>query len=144
MPNRTIRDIIAHQKVLSAAPDCTVREAAQRMAEAKVGAMLILDGERLAGIFTERDLLNRVVAKKLDPDSTPLARVMTADPRTIGADKSLAHALVMMDDGGYRHVPVVEDGRPVGMVSARDALGRELIEYESEMQRREHLTEIML
>ncbi len=144
MPNRSIREIIAHQKILSAPETMTVREAAIRMAEAKVGAMLILDHGKLTGIFTERDILNRVVAKRLDPDATPLSQVMTADPRTISADKPLAHALVMMDEGGYRHVPVMDNGQPVGMVSARDALGAELIEFENELQRREHLTEIML
>mgnify|MGYP000898359506 FL=1 len=144
MPNRSIREIIAHQKILSAPETMTVREAAIRMAEAKVGAMLILDHGKLTGIFTERDILNRVVAKRLDPDATPLSQVMTSDPRTISADKPLAHALVMMDEGGYRHVPVMDSGQPVGMVSARDALGAELIEFENELQRREHLTEIML
>ena len=144
MPNRSIREIIAHQKILSAPETMTVREAAIRMAEYKVGAMRILDRGKLTGIFTERDILNRVVAKRLDPDTTPLSQVMTADPRTIAADKPLAHALVMMDEGGYRHVPVMDNGQPVGMVSARDALGAELLEFESEMQRREHLTEIML
>ena len=144
MPNRSIREIIAHQKVLSAPDTMTVREAAIRMAEAKVGAMLILDHGKLTGIFTERDMLNRVVAKRLDPDATPLSQVMTSDPRTISADKPLAQALVMRDEGGYRHVPVMDNGQPVGMVSARDALGAELIEFENELQRREHLTEIML
>ena len=144
MPNRSIREIIAHQNILSAPETMTVREAAIRMAEAKVGAMLILDHGKLTGIFTERDILNRVVAKRLDPDATPLSQVMTSDPRTISADKPLAHALVMMDEGGYRHVPVMDSGQPVGMVSARDALGAELIEFENELQRREHLTEIML
>ena len=98
MPNRTIRDIIAHQKVLSAAPDCTVREAAQRMAEAKVGAMLILDGGRLAGIFTERDLLNRVVAKKLDPASfMEFARaVITPMPTNANASTTTTATTAMM------------------------------------------------
>jgi CBS domain-containing protein len=144
MPNRIIRDIIAQQKILTAPDSMSVREAAIRMAENKVGAIMILEKGRLVGIFTERDALNRVMAKHLDPDTTPLAKVMTASPRTIAADKPLAHALVMMDEGGYRHVPVIDDGKPVGMVSARDALGCELIEFEHELERREHLTEIML
>jgi len=144
MPQRTLRDVIAHQTVISAAGTTTVREAAVRMAEARVGAILILDGDRLAGIFTERDLLNRVMAKRQDPDKTTLATVMTPDPATISPDKPLAHALVMMYEGCYRHVPVVEDGRPLGMVSARDALGRELIEFENELERRDRLTEIMM
>jgi CBS domain-containing protein len=144
MPNRTIRDVSAHQKILSAPASTTVREAAIRMAESKVGAMLILEKGQLIGIFTERDALNRVMAKRLDPDTTTLAQVMSPDPRTIDADKPLAHALVMMDEGGYRHVPVMDNGKAVGMVSARDALGAELIEFENELERREHLTEIML
>lgn len=144
MPNRTIRDIVANQKILCAPDSMTVREAAIRMAEQKVGAILIQEKGLLTGIFTERDLLNRVIAKRLDPDTTTLAQVMSADPRTISADKPLAHALVMMDEGGYRHVPVMDNGRPIGMVSARDALGCELIELEKELERREHLTEIML
>lgn len=144
MPSRAIRDIIANQKILCSPDSMTIREAAIRMAEQKVGAIMILDQGQLIGIFTERDLLNRVIAKRLDPDTTTLAQVMTADPRTIPADKPLAHALVMMDEGGYRHVPVIDNGVPIGMVSARDALGSELIEFEHELERREHLTEIML
>lgn len=144
MPQRTLRDVIANQTVLSSPPTATIREAALRMAESKVGAMLVVDGERIAGIFTERDLLNRVIAKRLDPDTTPLVEVMTADPQTVSPDKTLAHALVMMYEGCYRHVPVVEDGKPLGMVSARDALGRELTEFENELERRDRLTEIMM
>ncbi|MBI2305790.1 MAG: CBS domain-containing protein [Rhodocyclales bacterium] len=144
MPQRTLRDVIANQTVFSAPPTATVRDAATRMAEGKVGAMLVIDGERIAGIFTERDLLNRVVAKRLDPDTTTLAQVMTPDPRTVSPDRTLAHALVMMYEGCYRHVPVVEDGKPLGMVSARDALGQELTEFEKELERRDRLTEIMM
>lgn len=144
MTARTLREVVAHQKVLKAASSMTVREAAIKMAEQKVGAMLIHDKDRLTGIFTERDVLNRVVAKKLDPDTTTLAQVMTADPRTISADKPLSHALVMMYEGGYRHVPVVDGSKVIGMVSARDALGQELVEFEDELERRDHLTEIMI
>ena len=144
MTARTLREVVAHQKVLKAASSMTVREAAIKMAEQKVGAMLIHDKDRLTGIFTERDVLNRVVAKKLDPDTTTLAQVMSPDPRTISADKPLSHALVMMYEGGYRHVPVVDGSKVIGMVSARDALGQELVEFEDELERRDHLTEIMI
>lgn len=144
MTQRTLRDVIAHQKILSTPGSTTVRDAAVRMAEAKVGAMLIVENGRITGIFTERDLLNRVMAKRLDPDVTTLAEVMTPDPRTLAPDMPLTHALVMMYEGCYRHVPVVEDGRPLGMVSARDALGQELTEFENELARRDRLTEIMM
>ncbi|HEX5803211.1 MAG TPA: CBS domain-containing protein [Azospira sp.] len=144
MPQRTLRDIVAHQTVTSAPATLSVREAAIRMAESKVGAILIMDGGRIAGIFTERDLLNRVMAKHLDPDTTPLAAVMTPDPHTLSPDMRLTQALVMMYEGCYRHVPVVENGQPLGMVSARDALGQELTELENELERRDRLTEIMM
>lgn len=144
MPNRTLRDVVAHQQVFSMPPTASVRDAALRMAEAKVGAMLVVDGDKLAGIFTERDLLIRVVARHLDPDTTRLAEVMTPDPYTADPEMPLSQALVMMYEGCYRHVPVVEGGRPLGVVSARDALGRELTELEYELERRDRLTEIMI
>lgn len=144
MPNRTLRDVVAHQQVFSMPPTASVRDAALRMAEAKVGAMLVVDGGKLAGIFTERDLLIRVVARHLDPDATRLAEVMTPDPYTADPEMPLSQALVMMYEGCYRHVPVVENGRPLGVVSARDALGRELTELEYELERRDRLTEIMI
>jgi CBS domain-containing protein len=114
------------------------------MAAERVGSLLIVAHGRLAGIFTERDLLNRVVAPGLDPERTRLAEVMTRDPQTIAPDRPISHALHMMYEGGFRHMPVVEDGKPLGMISIRDALGAELTEFESELQRRDTLTEIMI
>lgn len=141
---RTLRDIVAHQEILSGAASMSVREACMRMAEHRVGAILILERGQLIGIFTERDALARVLARRLDPDQTPVADVMTRDPHTVVPEKPLAHALMMMHEGGYRHVPVVENGKPLGMVSARDALGAELVELEDELDRRDRLTEIMI
>jgi CBS domain-containing protein len=85
-----------------------------------------------------------VVAPGLDPERTRLAEVMTRDPQTIASDRPISHALHMMYEGGFRHMPVVEDGKPLGMISIRDALGAELTEFESELQRRDTLTEIMI
>ena len=104
---------------------------------------MVVEGGRLVGIFTERDALFGVIAEGRDPRSTRLGEVMTRDPQTIGPDKPLGHALHMMYEGGFRHVPVVENGRPLGMVSARDALGPELREFESELVQREHIREIL-
>ena len=144
MPNRTLRQVVEGQTVVSALADTTVRAAAITMARHKIGAILVVDDQgRLAGLFSERDVLNRVVAQGLDPDSTQLSTVMTAELQTASPDKPLAHALHMMFEGGFRHVPVVEDGRPVGMVSARNALGLEIQQFEKELEDRDHIAEIL-
>jgi len=144
MPNRTLRQVVTGQTLVSALPDTTVRAAAVAMASQSVGAIMIVDETgRLIGLFTERDVLNRVVARGLDPDKTLLAAVMTDKLQTASPDKPLAHALHMMFEGGFRHVPVVEDGRPVGMVSARNALGIEIQQFEQELEERDHIAEIL-
>ncbi|GLT22417.1 signal transduction protein [Zoogloea oryzae] len=144
MPHRTLRQVVEGQTVVSALADTTVRAAAISMASNNVGAILVVDAAgKLAGLFTERDVLNRVVARGLDPDSTPLAAVMTTKLQTASPDKPLAHALHMMFEGGFRHVPVVDDGKPVGMVSARNALGLEIHQFEQELVERDHIAEIL-
>src|SRR3546814_11024537 len=90
------------------------------MAERHIGAVLIGEGNRLQGIFTERDLLIRVIARGLDPDATQLKEVMTPDPDTVGPNDWASLALERMRSSGYRHVPVVDDGIVVGIVSLRD------------------------
>jgi CBS domain-containing protein len=144
MSQRPIRSLIAGKKIVMAPGDTTVAAAARLMKERTVGAVMVVatDG-RLAGIFTERDALFRVTAEGRDPGATRLSDVMTRDPRTISADRPFAHALLMMYDGGFRHVPVVDEGRPIGMVSARDALGPELAEFDSQIQRRTRIQEIL-
>lgn len=140
MTARPLLEIIADRPLVTAAPETTVRAACRLMAGKRIGALLIVDGERTVGIFTERDALNKVLAGALDPDSTPLAAVMVRDPQCIGADKPLAHALLLMAEGGFRHVPVVDaGGRAIGMVSARDALGRDLVQLEHDIERLEAL-----
>lgn len=142
MPTRIISDIIAGRPLVSGTTEMTVRAACRVMAEKKIGALLIVENSRIAGIFTERDALNKVLAGGLDPDVTQVSQVMVRDPQTIRADKPLAYALQFMADGGFRHVPVVDgDGAPLGMVSARDALGNDMVQLERDLQFREHLEE---
>ena len=142
MPTRIISEIIAGRPVITCTSDMTVRAACKLMAEKHIGALLVVDGNRISGIFTERDALNKVLAVSLDPDSTTLAQVMVRDPQTIRADKPLGYALQFMIDGGFRHVPVVDaNGGPLGMVSARDALGADMVQLERNQQLREHLEE---
>ena len=143
MPNRPIRDIIRRGKLVTAHESATVAEAARLMAEANVGALLVVEKHHLRGIFTERDVLTRVVAKGLDPAATPLSRVMTPNPDTISPDKPFGHALIMMYDHGYRHMPVVDGGKPVGIVSMRDAAPPELKDLEVDVKQRERISEIL-
>jgi CBS domain-containing protein len=144
MYQRPIRNIIAGRQILTEPPEATVAGAARQMKKRNVGAVIVVrhDGH-LAGIFTERDVVFRVIAEGRDPRTTHLSDVMTHDPRTIAPDKPFEHALLMMYDGGFRHVPVVENGRPIGMVSARDALGPELQDFDTEIERRQRIQEIL-
>jgi CBS domain-containing protein len=143
MPNRTVREIVAKRKIVTAPSKTTVSQAARLMEDNEVGALLVMEKGRLVGIFTERDALFRVLAAGRDPRTTPLSDVMTRDPQSIHPDKAFGHAMLMMYEGGFRHVPVVEKGHPLGVVSTRDALGPELQEFESELSNREHIREIL-
>lgn len=143
MPGRIISTIIKNQTPVTIDPEVTVTDAARVMHSARIGALLVVKNGALAGIFTERDALFRVLAAGRDPQRTLVADVMTPDPQTVDASRPLGHALYMMHEGGYRHVPVVANGRPVGMVSARDALGPELQEFHQRMDDLERLGEVI-
>ena len=140
---RAIRSIIEDQKPVTANAEITVAAAARLMKERHVGAILVLKEGKLAGIFTERDAVFRVIAEGRDPASTRIAEVMTANPRTITPDRPFGHALHLMYEGGFRHVPVVDNGRPLGVVSSRDALGPELKQFVADLDTRTHIAEIL-
>jgi CBS domain-containing protein len=143
MPNRPVRQLVKNQRIVTAAATLSVSEAAAAMRDAKVGAIMVVNGQRLVGIFTERDALYRVLAAGKDPRRTTLADVMTVNPATIEPDMPFGHALHIMYERGFRHVPVVDDGDLIGMVSARDALGPEMEQVKAELLEREHITEIL-
>ncbi len=141
MFTQTVRSIMDPKRLILVQGTMTVREAAKRMKTERYGAVLITDGDALVGIFTERDAVFRVVAADRDPDATRLAEVMTKDPKTIAAEKTFGHAMLLMHENGFRHVPVVENGKLVGMVSARNALDPDLEEFVFEERRRKRLIE---
>lgn len=143
MPERPVREVIGNQAPVRAGADISVAAAAQLMQRHGVGALLVIEAGRLAGIFTERDALFRVLAEGLDPQRTRVAQVMTANPRTITPDRPFGHALHLMYEGRFRHVPVVENGRALGMVSARDALEPDLRQFISDLETRAHIGEIL-
>ena len=133
-----VRSVMQREKVLKAPPDTLVSEAARLMASKKVGAVMVVEDESLVGIFTERDVVFRVVARGLDARATRLSDVMTPAPHTVDPGRPFGYALLIMHEKGFRHLPVIEDGKPIGIVSARSAMDPELEEFVSEAQRREH------
>ena len=143
MPQRAIRSIIAKQRPLVAPRTTSVADAARMMKDHHTSAMMVVDGDQLAGIFTERDALFRVIAEGRNPKQTTIESVMTANPKTISPDRPFVQALVMMHEGGFRHVPVVTNGRPAGMVSAQDALGLEWRDLQNELDRQERIGEVL-
>lgn len=143
MPNRPIRSLIQNQQIHTVDKGVSVRTAAHIMQTARIGSVLVVEKDVLVGIFTERDALFRVLAGGLDPDRTKVGEVMTAEPQTISPDRPLVHALHLMHDGGFRHMPVVENGRPVGMVSIRDAMGIEMVRLEHELDDKDAIAEIL-
>ena len=141
MFDRPVKDIMRREKLLKASPEAVVGKVAKLMESKSVGVVMVIAEDRLVGICTERDIVFRVVAKGLDADATRLAEVMTAQPQTISPDKPFGYALLLMHERGFRHLPVVQNGKVVGMVSSRSALDPSLEEFVSEEQRRKHFEE---
>ena len=127
---------LAKKNLVTARPDETVRNAVRRMAHKRVGAILVVEDNRLVGIFSERDALKRVLARGLDPASTPLAEVHTPDPLTVSRNTNVRECAQRVKDHRIRHLPVVDEaGRPVGIVSVRDFLRLVVTEMESLIER---------
>jgi CBS domain-containing protein len=141
MQMRSLRSIVAGRPPVTVSRDATVVEAARQMKQRNVGSVLVLDAGRLAGIFTERDALFRVLAAARDPATTTLGDVMTPQPQTMHPDEPFVRALRVMHEGKFRHLPVVEFGRPLGIVSVRDALDDDLVELRWELEQREEARE---
>ena len=114
-----VRAVMKHRCAVVAQPDETVQAAVARMTEEVCGSVLVCNGDRLCGLFTERDLMTRVVSQGLDPRRTRLAEVMTRDPDRIESTATAREALRRMD--GFTHLlPVVEDGRALGVIALHD------------------------
>ncbi|WP_420403429.1 CBS domain-containing protein [Nisaea sp.] len=120
MARHIVPDVVDKQDLSSLGPGDTVLAAAKLMTSRKIGALLILEGEKLVGILSERDIAGRLVAQELSASETKISAIMTANPETVGPKESVMDALQRMQQGGFRHLPVEEDGRIIGMVSIRD------------------------
>lgn len=138
MQRRVDPDII-NRNVVALPPASTVGDAVRLMAERHIGAVMIIEAENLIGIFTERDVVTRVIARQHDPDTTTLAEVMTTSPQTVGPDDTALEALSRMSQHGFRHLPVVKDSRVIGMISVRDLYAAVTRQLEEDIQAQESL-----
>ena len=138
MFDQPIKNLMDSKKFLAAPPATTVSDAARLMAGKNVGAILVVEDDHRVGIFSERDVVFRVIAQGRDAKTTKLAEVMTASPKTLAPNKSYGHALLLMQENGFRHVPVVENGKAIGIISSRNAMDPDLEEFVFEERRREH------
>jgi CBS domain-containing protein len=126
-----------------AQPDETVQAAVARMTEHACGSVLVCNGDRLCGLFTERDLMTRVVGKDLDPRRTRLAEVMTRDPDRIESTETAREALRRMDGFTHYPLPVVEDGRALGVIALHDLPLEIVVGMLPELEQRRALAERM-
>ena len=137
---RNLSDIVSENKPFTLPPSATVREACCAMRDRRIGAVLVTGKEgQLLGIFTGRDAVARVVAAGKSATKTKLGTVMTANPVTMAPDMTALDALRLMWDGGFRHVPLVEDDCLVGLISRGDFKGEERSRLEEERNLWEHI-----
>jgi CBS domain-containing protein len=129
----TLLDLLAlkGRDVVAVRPSDSVLQAANLMNERNIGGLVVLDGDQLAGIFTERDVLRRVVAAGLDPATTPVSAVMTAPVITAAPELSIDDCASLMTTRGIRHLPVRDAGGLAGMVSIRDLLAHQVSEQQT-------------
>ncbi len=133
MTERTVFQSIAQRHVVSVTPTSSVFTAATVMTRANCGSVLIIDNSStLLGIVTERDLMTRVLAKSLDPNSTTVAEIMTHSPHCVAPETKVADAVLIMIERGFRHLPIVTQANKIlGVFSVRDAMPQELQAAES-------------
>jgi len=127
-----VQDIVGNRVLFHVEENETVAAVARRMADVHVGAIVVFRGGQLRGVFSERDLMLRVVLQRLDPETTPVSEVMTTQVATIDESASLEEALAAMHNHGCRHLPVMRQGQVAGFLSMRD-----LMDYQLERQTEE-------
>jgi CBS domain-containing protein len=130
-----IYDLVKDRRVYSIDADSTVLEAARYMMEHRIGALPVLRSGALVGIFSERDIMNRVVAVGRLPGTTKVSEVMTANPKAVGVEETVENCLYLMREFGFRHLPIVDGKELKGLVSSRDILLRYISLKEAEQRR---------
>ena len=129
-----IYDLIKDNETHTITAEQTVLEAARQMVTYNVGAIPVLREGELVGIFSERDIMKRVVAEGRDPARTRVSEVMTAAPLTVDMRESIEHCMVLMKEHGFRHLPICDGKKLKGIVSLRDILLRDLTEKDEEVR----------
>lgn len=130
----SIHDLLRDRETFTVNSEESVLAAARFMVERNIGAVPVLERGELAGIFSERDVMKRVLAEGRDPRTTKVSEVMTRDPKTVAPGESLENCMLLMREHGFRHLPVCEGKRLVGLVSLRDLLLRDLTEKDDEVK----------
>jgi|APTNR8051073442_1049403.scaffolds.fasta_scaffold02527_8 CBS domain-containing protein len=120
MIGSSVAEIVRGQNVISVHPATSVRDAVATLSRHGIGAILVVEGGALLGIFAERDAVTRIIAEGRNPDATRVDAVMSRNPRTVGSDCSVVKAVDIMVSGGYRHLPVVDQSGTIGVLSMRD------------------------
>lgn len=131
----TLRELVKDRKLYSVDANRSVLEAARYMMEHNIGAVPVMRDGDLAGILSERDIMNRVVAIGRTPGTTAVSEVMTANPRAVAADESIDECLFIMREFGFRHLPIVDGKDLKGIVSLRDVLMHHATELERQARR---------
>jgi len=130
-----IYDLVKDRRVYSIDADATVLEAARFMMEHNIGALPVLRDGQLVGIFSERDIMNRVVAVGRMPGTTKISEVMTANPKSVNVDETVDNSLFLMREFGFRHLPITDGKQLKGLVSLRDLLLKYFSQKEAEAKR---------
>ncbi len=130
-----IYDLVKDRRVYSIEADRTVLEAARFMMEHSIGALPVLRNGELVGIFSERDVMNRVVAVGRMPGTTKISEVMTPNPKAVSVDETIENCLFLMREFGFRHLPITDGKELKGLVSSRDILLRYVAQKEAEARR---------
>jgi CBS domain-containing protein len=131
---KTIGAVVTGRDIFHLSVDNTIRDASRYMSDKHVGAVVVIEGNRLVGVLSERDIMGRVVARGLDPDQARVGEIMTRDIVVARPEESHDDGLRKMKQAGCRHLPVVEGDRYVGMVSLRDLLQVDLTEKDEEIR----------
>jgi CBS domain-containing protein len=130
----TLEQVLRNRHLVSIGPRETVLDALRRMVAARVGAIVVCEGDHLVGVFSERDLMTRVVVAGRDPATTPVERVMTREVVTAELTETRGACLAKMQRHGCRHLPVLAGGRVIAMLSMRDLLADEIEEQVEEIR----------